>query len=303
MNGRTHGYGGEGGQVSREVLDSALNNYGVLSQSTSSPWDTPPPQDYTSAPRDYNQPPLWDTDLSDPSCSWDLGLSQQLATKLLLLDPREERRGDLCTEQSQTLSNPRFKTEICRNYKEKGACVYGGLCQFAHGKHELRQDVVRHTRYKTKLCQKYWIAGYCAYGPRCNFVHQEMEKQYRGGQNFYPEVTTTQSATTQSQPSAVMRTAGGFTRSRQTIPSALVRNVSDVIRIAKLGSQGDSGGDSGSELGPASNDIWRGSLVPQGPVLERGFENNYKASEEQLIAANRPIGSERFGKRTLWPGV
>merc|ERR1712059_124808 len=179
----------------------------------------------TSAPRDYNQPPLWDTDLSDPSCSWDLGLSQQLATKLLLLDPREERRGDLCTEQSQTLSNP---------------------------------------RYKTKLCQKYWIAGYCAYGPRCNFVHQEMEKQYRGGQNFYPEVTTTQSATTQSQPSAVMRTAGGFTRSRQTIPSALVRNVSDVIRIAKLGSQGASGGDSGSELGPASNDIWRGSLVPQG---------------------------------------
>ena len=35
-------------------------------------------------------------------------------------------------------NNPRFKTEICRNYKEKGTCLYGELCQFAHGKHELR---------------------------------------------------------------------------------------------------------------------------------------------------------------------
>merc|ERR1712059_219421 len=253
----------------------------------------------TSAPRDYNQPPLWDTDLSDPSCSWDLGLSQQLATKLLLLDPREERRGDLCTEQSQTHSNPRFKTEICRNFKEKGACVYGGLCQFAHGKHELRQDVVRHTRYKTKLCQKYWIAGYCAYGPRCNFVHQEMEKHVRGGRDFNPEVTTTE-----SQPSAaIRRVASVFTKSRQTLPSTLVRNVSDVIRISKLGSQGDSGGDSGTELVGANNGIWRGSPGPQGPLLEKGYSSKCQTSEEQLFVANRPIGSERYGKRTLWPGV
>ena len=69
-------------------------------------------------------------------------------------------------------ANPRFKTEICRNFKEKGTCLYGDLCQFAHGKHELRGDVVRHAKYKTKPCQKYWVAGYCAYGPRCNFVHQ-----------------------------------------------------------------------------------------------------------------------------------
>merc|ERR1719495_819041 len=74
-----------------------------------------------------------------------------------------------------TGNNPRFKTEICRNFKEKGSCLYGDLCQFAHGKHELRKDFVRHNKYKTKLCQKYWIAGYCAYGPRCNFIHQEKE--------------------------------------------------------------------------------------------------------------------------------
>merc|ERR1719391_1229878 len=74
-------------------------------------------------------------------------------------------------------ANPRFKTEICRNFKEKGTCLYGDLCQFAHGKHELRGDVVRHAKYKTKPCQKYWVAGYCAYGPRCNFVHQEVDRK------------------------------------------------------------------------------------------------------------------------------
>jgi len=74
-------------------------------------------------------------------------------------------------------SNPRFKTEFCRNFKEKGTCLYGDLCQFAHGKTELRKDVVRHNKYKTKHCQKYWITGYCAYGPRCNFIHKERETQ------------------------------------------------------------------------------------------------------------------------------
>ena len=29
---------------------------------------------------------------------------------------------------------PRFKTEICRNFKERNKCVYGDRCQFAHGR-------------------------------------------------------------------------------------------------------------------------------------------------------------------------
>ena len=65
-----------------------------------------------------------------------------------------------------------LKTEVCRNFKEKGTCLHGDLCQFAHSKHELRSNVVRHSKYKTMLCQKYWIASYCAYGPRCNFTRQ-----------------------------------------------------------------------------------------------------------------------------------
>jgi len=86
------------------------------------------------------------------------------------------RSGDVASSVYQS-ANPRFKTEICRNFKEKGTCLYGDLCQFAHGKHELRGDVVRHAKYKTKPCQKYWVAGYCAYGPRCNFVHQEVDRK------------------------------------------------------------------------------------------------------------------------------
>lgn len=76
--------------------------------------------------------------------------------------------------------NPRFKTEYCRNFKEKGKCVYGDLCQFAHGAEEMR-EVGMHTNYKTKPCRKYWIAGACPYGPRCNFMHNEPQGQPRDG--------------------------------------------------------------------------------------------------------------------------
>ena len=41
---------------------------------------------------------------------------------------------DKSDEDDQGGLNARFKTEICRNFKEKGHCLYGDLCQFAHGK-------------------------------------------------------------------------------------------------------------------------------------------------------------------------
>jgi len=112
--------------------------------------------------------------------SWDYENAKNLAEKLLNLDVNagqfDPEMNDECMKDG--LSNPRFKTEYCRNYREKGTCLYGDLCQFAHGRVELRQqDVVRHSKYKTKLCQKFWIAGYCAYGPRCNFIHQEGDSE------------------------------------------------------------------------------------------------------------------------------
>jgi len=84
------------------------------------------------------------------------------------------------TESSLDGANPRYKTEVCRNFKEGSKCVYGDQCQFAHGRRELR-EVVRNSKYKTKHCQKYWLTGYCVYGPRCNFLHNEVtleDEQY-----------------------------------------------------------------------------------------------------------------------------
>merc|ERR1711976_485200 len=82
----------------------------------------------------------------------------------------------LLSKDGKLMANPRFKTEICRNFKERAKCIYGDKCQFAHGRRELR-DVVRNSKYKTKPCQKYWLIGYCAYGPRCNFLHDEASEQ------------------------------------------------------------------------------------------------------------------------------
>lgn len=70
--------------------------------------------------------------------------------------------------------NARYKTEICRNFKERSNCIYGNQCQFAHGKQELR-DSMKSNKYKTKYCDKYWGTGYCAYGPRCNYLHYEAD--------------------------------------------------------------------------------------------------------------------------------
>eukprot|EP00092_Neocalanus_flemingeri_P018824 GFUD01020382.1.p1 GENE.GFUD01020382.1~~GFUD01020382.1.p1 ORF type:complete len:325 (+),score=72.93 GFUD01020382.1:210-1184(+) len=89
---------------------------------------------------------------------------------------KDERSGDSSDPDGPSGPNSRFKTEICRNFKEKGQCLYGDLCQFAHGNEEMR-NVGQHNKYKTKRCQKYWIAGYCAYGPRCNFLHNEERDQ------------------------------------------------------------------------------------------------------------------------------
>jgi len=66
----------------------------------------------------------------------------------------------------------RYKTELCRGYREHGRCRYGDRCQFAHGPGELRR-LARHPKYKTDLCRTYHSTGLCPYGPRCHFIHDE----------------------------------------------------------------------------------------------------------------------------------
>ena len=59
----------------------------------------------------------------------DEGVSREDGTRTGSPESSLELRG---SEDSKD-SNPRFKTEICRNFKEKGSCLYGNECQFAHG--------------------------------------------------------------------------------------------------------------------------------------------------------------------------
>merc|ERR1712096_493554 len=253
-----------------------------------------------------SESPLWETN-KDP---WDVDLSHQLAAKLLMLDD-PPTSSQLLDQQlfgqhsasftygqdltmANSTANPRFKTEICRNFKEKGTCLYGDLCQFAHGKHELRKDFVRHNKYKTKLCQKYWIAGYCAYGPRCNFIHQEKEGL----------------AALQAQEGVGMIPAqmnGGF-----VAQTTLYKTAADVIGLAtaRKSSLGDSA-DSGSDEAPRT----RGFNVPTFYPRERDITGLYQEKVKFFprdvsglgghcgVPAAGPIGSGRPGLRSVWPGA
>ena len=103
-------------------------------------------------------PPLWDYDVSQRMSDLVIGKKLHSPEQLTMTDTinpyaplfnsAQAHNSSLqlnSTTASETpgSSNPRFKTEICRNFKEKGTCLYGDLCQFAHGKHELRVSNLR----------------------------------------------------------------------------------------------------------------------------------------------------------------
>lgn len=73
----------------------------------------------------------------------------------------------------------KYKTEMCKNYAEKGRCHYNEKCQFAHGWHELTvapEHLFRVTRksYRSRRCKNFWSTGQCMYGLRCQFGHYEV---------------------------------------------------------------------------------------------------------------------------------
>jgi len=65
-----------------------------------------------------------------------------------------------------------YKTELCRSFRDTGACRYGHKCQFAHGEHELR-PLLRHPKYKTEICKTFATTAHCPYGNRCRFIHTD----------------------------------------------------------------------------------------------------------------------------------
>lgn len=69
-----------------------------------------------------------------------------------------------------------YKTELCKNFMQKGFCEFNDECAYAHGLHELnmKQNFL-HKNYKTKMCKKWHVEtpGKCCYGDKCQFIHDE----------------------------------------------------------------------------------------------------------------------------------
>lgn len=68
----------------------------------------------------------------------------------------------------------KYKTELCKNWIEKGRCSYSVRCRFAHGNHELVQNGTEHEteEYKSKPWATFHENSYCPYGVRCLFIHE-----------------------------------------------------------------------------------------------------------------------------------
>ena len=69
--------------------------------------------------------------------------------------------------------DPKYKTELCKSFESKGACVYGNKCRFAHGKNEIFDKSSNLQNYKQKECFSFYKNGFCSYGKRCHFMHSE----------------------------------------------------------------------------------------------------------------------------------
>lgn len=70
------------------------------------------------------------------------------------------------------ITNPREKTELCKNYSLYNDCKYGDACKFAHGESEIRYKTKVSLHYKIKPCKQFSEIGFCPYGGRCQFLHQ-----------------------------------------------------------------------------------------------------------------------------------
>ena len=75
---------------------------------------------------------------------------------------------------SEYTKDPKYKTEICKNWERKGSCPYNNKCRFAHGKDELMlKEIETNPNYRARDCLNFFKYGYCNYGRRCCFRHDE----------------------------------------------------------------------------------------------------------------------------------
>ena len=73
--------------------------------------------------------------------------------------------------------NPRYKTQLCRQFVERGACHFGDACLFAHSCEELQQQASTQNHPNHRLaeeplrCIEFHNLGVCSVGATCEFVH------------------------------------------------------------------------------------------------------------------------------------
>jgi hypothetical protein len=75
---------------------------------------------------------------------------------------------------NEYIKDPKYKTEMCKNWERIGSCSYNIKCRFAHGKNELMsKELEIDPNYKAKDCLNFFKYGFCYYGRRCCFRHDE----------------------------------------------------------------------------------------------------------------------------------
>jgi hypothetical protein len=98
-------------------------------------------------------------------------------------------------DEDKVKSNPSYKTSLCKNYMMGMYCQFADKCQYAHGRHELRDKpaavppsqlpeevkkrLVEKAKalpgYKTKMCNNFENEGHCQYDDMCHYAHGEEE--------------------------------------------------------------------------------------------------------------------------------
>ncbi|KAF5188095.1 hypothetical protein FRX31_022320 [Thalictrum thalictroides] len=69
----------------------------------------------------------------------------------------------------------KYKTVLCKNWREKDYCANGELCTYAHGSDDLRQG--KSGKYKTVICRNWQEMGRCNYGNDCWYAHGDDDLQ------------------------------------------------------------------------------------------------------------------------------
>ncbi|KAJ9060959.1 hypothetical protein DSO57_1025505 [Entomophthora muscae] len=120
---------------------------------------------------DYRHEPLCKQITPDPSID---ELINSIAG--ICVDP--SRKSNITAVQTKEFHDPcknftdtsLYKTKLCTAFNERGRCLFGNNCRFAHGLNELRKPL-RHPKYRTQLCRAFFEDNFCQYGKDCNYLH------------------------------------------------------------------------------------------------------------------------------------